>query len=138
MSTRIARLVLALVVVELSCATAVIHLTLGGTLFALNGLGYLVLATVYGVVAVLPIETFGRFGWLARVGLAGFALTTIGAYLIAGTSFLLGWVTKGIEVGIVGLVITDLLITYGDPRERIWAAIGSRVPHAGGGSGAPA
>jgi hypothetical protein len=61
--------------------------------------------------AILPIEIFRRFSWLPRVGLAAFASVTIIAYLVIGPHFTLGWVTKGIEVAIVMLVIADLLIT---------------------------
>ena len=45
-----------------------------------------------------------------RAGLAAFASVTIVAYLVIGPYFTLGWVTKGIELAIVMLVIADLLI----------------------------
>jgi hypothetical protein len=38
---------------------------------------------------------------------------TIGAYLVIGPYFLLGWITKAIEVAIIGLVVADLVNTYG-------------------------
>jgi hypothetical protein len=135
-TTRIASLLLALVVVELGVVTGYIHLTLGTTLFTVNGLGYLVLATVYAVVAWAPRDTFGRLGWLSRLAVAAYALLTIGAYLVAGSYFLLGWATKGIEVAIVALVIADLLLTYGDPRPRIAAAVATRAIHRGARRGA--
>ena len=50
-----------------------------------------------------------RLGWLPRAGLATFASVTIVAYLVMGPYFTLGWVTKGIELAIVLLVIADLL-----------------------------
>jgi hypothetical protein len=59
----------------------------------------------------LPIEIVRRSSWLPRVGLAAFASVTIIAYLVIGPHFTLGWVTKGIEVAIVMLVIADLLMT---------------------------
>ncbi len=104
------RILLTGVILELTVATAMIHLTLGGTLFLLNAAGYLALGAAYLVAAALPIPTIRRFGWLPRVGLATFASVTIVAYLVIGPYFTLGWVTKGIEVAIVLLVLADLLM----------------------------
>ena len=104
------RILLTGVILELTAATAIIHLTLGGTLFLLNGAGYLALGAAYLVAAAVPIPTVRRFGWLPRAALAAFASVTIVAYLVIGPWFTLGWVTKGIEVAIVLLVMVDLLI----------------------------
>lgn len=104
------RILLTGVILELTLATAFIHLTLGGTLFLLNAAGYLALGAAYLLAATLPMPTIRRFGWLPRVGLAAFASVTIVAYLVIGPYFTLGWVTKGIEIAIVLLVIADLLI----------------------------
>jgi hypothetical protein len=109
---RVVGVVLSLVMIELTLTTAVIHLTLGGTIFLLNGIGYLVLASGIAASAV-PITFVQRLRWLPRIGLAGFALVTIGAYLVIGPYFLLGWITKAIELAIIGLVCADLIHTYG-------------------------
>ncbi len=103
----IAGLAVGLLIVALAISTAIIHFSLGGTLFTLNGLGYLALASVYAMVLALPVDVARPFGWLPRFGLAGFALVTIGAYLMSGGFFTLGWITKGIEVAIVGLVVME-------------------------------
>jgi hypothetical protein len=105
------RILLTGVILELTLATAFIHFSLGGTLFLLNAAGYLALGVAYLGAAILPMEIVRRFSWLPRVGLAAFASVTIIAYLVIGPHFTLGWVTKGIEVAIVMLVIADLLIT---------------------------
>jgi hypothetical protein len=105
------RILLTGVILELTLATAFIHFSLGGTLFLLNAAGYLALGVAYLGAAILPIEVVRRFSWVPRVGLAAFASVTIIAYLVIGPHFTLGWVTKGIEVAIVMLVIADLLIT---------------------------
>ena len=105
------RILLTGVILELTIATAYIHLTLGGTLFLLNAAGYLALGATYLVAAALPMPAVRRLSWLPRAGLAGFASVTIVAYLVMGPYFTLGWVTKGIEVAIVLLVIADLLIS---------------------------
>jgi hypothetical protein len=112
---RAAGFFLTLIVIELTAATAYIHLTLGGVIFTLNGLGYLGLAAAYAAAA-LPIPLARRFGWLPRIGLAGFALVTIGAYLVIGPYFSLGWIAKGIEVAIIGLVGVHLLVSANGPR----------------------
>jgi hypothetical protein len=104
------RILLTGAILELTLATAIIHRTLGGTLFLLNAMGYLALGAAYLVGAAMPMPTVRRFSWLPRAGLAAFALVTIVAYLVIGPYFTLGWVTKGIEVAIVLLVIADLLI----------------------------
>ena len=105
---RFAGLVLSMAIVELTLTTAYIHFSLGGIIFLLNALGYTGLAVAYLAVAA-PVPVIGRFGWLVRAGLAGYALLTIGAYLVIGPYFALGWIAKGIELAIIGLVIVDLL-----------------------------
>ena len=107
---RLAAGVMLFVILELTVATALIHLSLGGTLFTLNALGYLAFGSAYLASAVLPLPVLRRVSWLPRVGLAGYALITIGAYLLMGPYFALGWIAKGIELAIVGLVAVDLLV----------------------------
>jgi hypothetical protein len=120
-----ARILLTAVILELTAATAVIHLSLGGTLFTLNGLGYIGLGLAYAVAAVIPMPALRRFGWLPRIALLGYTLTTIGAYLVIGPYFQLGWITKGIELAIVGLVMVDLLDRHGGPSELVRSATAS-------------
>src|SRR5688500_15073197 len=104
------RMLLTGVILELTLATAIIHLTLGGTLFLLNAVGYLDLGAAYLGASTLPMPAVRRLGWLPRMGLAAYASVTIVAYLVIGPYFALGWVTKGIEVAIVLLVLADLLM----------------------------
>ena len=96
---RLAGIVQMLVIVELTVATASIHLSLGGQIFTLNGLGYLGLAAAY--VATATLGSLQRFNWLSQIGLAGYAALTIAAYLIIGPYFELGWITKAIELAII-------------------------------------
>jgi hypothetical protein len=119
------RLVLALVIIELTLSTANIHFTLGGQLFTLNGFGYLALAAAYAIGALVPLPIIQRIAWLPRIGLAGYTLTTIVAYLVIGPYFALGWITKGIELAIVALLVTDVLVVYGGPRDLLRAALGT-------------
>jgi hypothetical protein len=113
------------VILELTAATAYIHFSLGGTLFLLNAVGYVVLGLGYALGSLAPIRIVQRFGWLPRVALAGYAVVTIGAYLITGPYIVLGWVAKGIEVAIIGLIWVDLLGKYGSPSGLAGAAADS-------------
>jgi hypothetical protein len=97
-------------IVELALVTAYIHLTLGGLLFTLNAAGYAALAFA--------------------LALASFTAVTIGAYLVVGPYFSLGWVAKAVEVAILTLLAADVLRVYGSPAGLVRTALGSlhRVP----------
>jgi hypothetical protein len=124
-TSRLAGLALTAGIVELTLTTAYIHLSLGGLLFTLNAAGYLALAVAVTVGAARPHPLIGRFSWLPRVGLAGYTLATIGAYLVTGPYFSLGWVAKAIEVAILTLLAADVIRVYGSPIGLVRAAIGS-------------
>lgn len=117
-------LVLTLVAVELALTTAYIHFTLGGTLFMLNAAGYVALAAGMLLFA-LPHGLAARFAWVPRLGLLGYTVTTIVAYLVMGPYFTLGWVAKAIEVGLVLVLAADLLRLYGSPGGLLRAVLGS-------------
>jgi hypothetical protein len=104
------RMLLTGVILELTLATAIIHFTLGGTLFLLNAAGYLALGVAYLAAVAVPVPAIQRLGWLPRIGLAAYASVTIIAYLAMGPYFALGWLTKGVELAIVMLLIADLRI----------------------------
>lgn len=125
-TSRLAGLALTAAIVELTLTTAYIHLTLGGLLFTLNALGYFALAVAIAVGGARPHPLIDRFSWLPRLGLAGFTLVTIGAYLVIGPYFSLGWVAKGIEVAILTLLAADVIRVYGSPMGLIRAAVASR------------
>jgi hypothetical protein len=124
MATRVAAIGLTIGIVELTVITAFIHLTLGGLLFTVNGLGYVALAAAVAAISVVR-GPLARFEWLPRIGLAGYTAATIGAYLVIGPYFSLGWVAKGIEAAILTLVAVDLLVRYGSPRAVVRTALDS-------------
>jgi hypothetical protein len=131
-AVRIAGIGLTAGIVELTLMTAFIHWTLGGVLFTVNAIGYVVLGAAV-VVASLAPAWLNRFGWLPRIGLAGYTATTIGAYLVMGPYFDLGWIAKGIEVAILTLLAADLLRRYGSPGGLLRAAMASLgIEHRGG------
>ena len=112
-------------IVGLALATAYIHLTLGGLLFTLNGLGYLGLAGLFVIGAAVPIALVRRFSWFPRVALIGYAAMTIAAYLVMGPYFSLGFVAKGIEVALIALLVVDVVRVYGSPMGLVRSALDS-------------
>ena len=122
--TRVADTAMTAAIVEFTLITAYIHFSLGGPLFTLNALGYLVLAIALTIGAARPHPLVARFSWLPRVGLAGYALATIGAYLVVGPYSTWG-VAKGIEVAILTLLAADVVRAYGSPAGLMRAAIAS-------------
>jgi hypothetical protein len=109
-------------ILELTLATALIHASLGGTLFLLNAAGYLALALALVVAAAVPHPLVRRYSWLPRVGLAAYAAATIVGYVVMGPYFILGWVAKLIEVAIITLLVADLARIHGSVGGT-WRAI---------------
>jgi hypothetical protein len=109
-SIRPAVAILRIEIVALTFATAWIHATLGGTLFLLNAIGYAVLA----VALILP-GPFGRVRWLVRYALIGFAATTIVAWFAFGARFDLAYLSKAIELALIGLLLVDSWVVDGGP-----------------------
>ena len=106
------------VIVALTLATAAIHVTLGGTLFLMNAIGYAVLAGAM----VLP-GPVGRLRWLIRYALIGFTAVTIVAWLAFGARFDLAYLDKGIEVALIGLVLIESWVIDGGPLAVVRRAV---------------
>ena len=120
--------VLTVAIVGLTLATAYIHLSLGGLLFTLNGLGYLGLAALIAIGAAAPIAIVERFSWFPRVALMGYAALTIVGYLVMGPYFTLGFIAKGIEVTLIALLVVDIFRVYGSPMGLVRTALDSVEP----------
>jgi hypothetical protein len=103
--------VIRVAIVALTLATAYIHSTLGGLLFSLNAAGYLVAAAAM----VAPLAIASRFRWVIRVGLMGYAATTIIGWAIQGPYYTTAYVAKGIEVALIALLVIDLIRFEGNP-----------------------
>lgn len=121
----VAGAVLTTAIVALTLATAYIHSTLGGLLFTLNALGYAALAVAFAVGAAATMSIVVRFSWLPRIGLFGFTLVTILAWAMMGPRFDLAYMTKGIEVGILILLVVDVYRVYGGPGGLVTEAMNS-------------
>ena len=115
-------------IVALTLATANIHLGLGGLLFTLNGLGYLGLAALIVIGAAAPVAIVQRFSWFPRVALIGYAAMTIAGYLVMGPYFTLGFIAKGIEAALIGLLVVDVVRVYGSPLGLVRTALESVAP----------
>jgi len=102
---------LRLAIVGLTLSTAYIHSTLGGLLFTLNAVGYVTAA----VALVIPLAIAVRFRWFVRLGLIGYAATTIIAWAIQGPYFPTAYIAKAIEIALIALVAVDFARMNGNP-----------------------
>ena len=98
-------------IVALVLGTAYIHSTLGGLLFTLNALGYLVAA----VAMVIPLSLAVRYRWVVRLGLMGYAATTIIGWAIQGPYYTTAYIAKAIEVVLITLLAIDFARMDGNP-----------------------
>ena len=119
-------------IVALALGTAYIHSTLGGALYTLNAVGYLVGAAAI----VVPFAIARRHRWLIRVGLAGYAATTIVFWALDGPYYTTAYVAKAIELALITLLAVDFARRDGNPIERVRDEFrslfgGSRDPAAG-------
>lgn len=110
-------------IVVLALSTAYIHSTLGGLLFTLNALGYVAAA----VAMVIPLALAVRFRWVVRLGLIGYALTTIVGWAIQGPYYQTAYIAKGIEVALIVLVAIDFARMDGNPVTLIKRELGAFV-----------
>lgn len=114
-----AGLLIRAVIVGLALATGWIHLTLGGPLFTLNGIGYGVAA----VAMVAPLAIAVRFRWLIRLGLIGYAATAIVAWFVMGPRYDVAYLAKAIEVALIVLLAIEVHVYDGNPLGRIRRAV---------------
>ena len=129
--------VIRIAIVGLTLGTAYIHSTLGGLLFTLNALGYLIAA----VAVVIPLGLAIRFRWFVRLGLMGYAATAIVAWAIQGPYYSTAFIAKGIEVALIALLIVDFARMDGNPVvvvKRELANLNGFVAKARGTAGANA
>ncbi len=117
--TSLAGIAIRIAIVALTLATGWIHLTLGGLLFQLNGLGYLVAAAAM----VVPLGLAVRFRWLIRLGLVGYALTAIVGWYLMGPRYDVAYVAKAVELALIALLGIEIRAYDGNPLQRIGRAV---------------
>jgi hypothetical protein len=122
-SLRVSDVVLRSAIVGLALATGYIHSTLGGLLFTLNAVGYVVAA----IAMVIPLALAVRFRWVIRLGLMGYAATTILGWAIQGPYYSTAYLAKGIEVALIVLVAIDFARMDGNPVTLIRRELASFV-----------
>ena len=110
-------------IVALTVATGVIHLTLGGILFTLNGLGYLTAA----VLMIVPLRLAIRYRGVVRLGLIGYAATTIIGWYLMGPRYETAYIAKAIEVGLIALLAIEIRRLDGSPAAIVRRALGDVV-----------
>jgi hypothetical protein len=98
-------------IVALTLSTAYIHSTLGGPLFTLNAIGYVVAA----IAVVVPLAIAVRFRWVVRVGQMGYAATAIVAWAVMGPYFSTAYIAKAIEVALIVTLALDFARHDGNP-----------------------
>ncbi|HEY8239507.1 MAG TPA: hypothetical protein VIF63_08735 [Candidatus Limnocylindrales bacterium] len=108
-------------IVGLTLATGWIHLGLGGVLFTLNGLGYVVAAGAM----IAPIGLAVRFRWFIRLGLIGYAIAAIVGWFLIGPRYDVAYIAKAIEVVLIGLLLVEVRAYDGNPIRRIRQAAAS-------------
>jgi hypothetical protein len=104
-----------LAIAGLALATGYIHLGLGSLLFTLNGIGYAVAA----VAMLIPLGIAVRFRWLVRIGLIGYAAATIVGWYLMGPRIEIAYLSKAIELGLIGLVLVEIRLYDGSPIRRV-------------------
>ncbi|HYH93677.1 MAG TPA: hypothetical protein VD763_10990 [Candidatus Saccharimonadales bacterium] len=110
-SLRTSDVVIRAAIVGLALATGYIHFTLGGLLLTLNAIGY----AVGALAMIVPLALAVRFRWFIRLGLMGYAATTIVGWAIQGPYFSTAYVAKGIEVALIVLIAVDFARMDGNP-----------------------
>ena len=113
-------------IVALTIATGVIHLSLGGLLFTLNGLGYLTAA----IAMAVPLGLAIRYRGVVRLGLVGYATATIVGWYLMGPRYETAYVAKAIEVALIGLLAIEIRRLDGSPVAIVRRALGDVVAAA--------
>ena len=112
--------VIRIAIVGLILGTAYIHSTLGGLLFTLNALGYVVAA----VAIVIPLGIAMRFRWFIRLGLMGYAATAIVAWAVQGPYYTTAYIAKAIEITLITLLAIDFARMDGNPVKVVKSELG--------------
>lgn len=132
-SVTVAAVALRGAIVALTLGTAYIHSTLGGMLFTLNALGYLVAA----FAMVVPLGLAIRYRWVIRLGLMGYAATTIIGWAIQGPYYSTAYLAKAIEITLIIVLAIDFLRADGNPVKVVRRELASLTSFVSGRRTAP-
>jgi hypothetical protein len=110
-----AGLLLRATIVALALATGWIHSTLGGLLFSLNAVGYVVAAAAM----IAPVGLAIRFRWFIRLGLIAYAATAIVGWYLIGPRYETAYIAKAIEIALIALLLIEVRVYDGSPLRRL-------------------
>jgi hypothetical protein len=68
---------------------------------------------------VAPIALAVRCRWLIRLGLIGYAASTIAGWLLMGPRYEVAYVAKAIEVVLIALLLVEVAAYDGSPVRRL-------------------
>jgi hypothetical protein len=120
--------VLRVAIVGLALGAAYIHATLGGLLFTLNAIGYVLAAAAM----VVPLRLARRSRWIVRIGLAGYAATTIVGWAIQGPYYGTAYLAKGMELALIALLAIDFVRFDGHPVAFVRRELRAQFARLGG------
>ena len=123
--SRVGNAWLVLIIAALAMVSGAIHLSLGAPMFILNAIGYFVLTAALLAMTFVDHPLARRFAWAPRVALVGYTAASIVAWWLIGGRYDLAYLTKGIELSLIGLLVADILHLYGSPMGLLRAVGGS-------------
>jgi len=118
-------------VAALALANGWIHSQLGGLMFTLNAIGFVVLA----VALIAPVWPAPQVRFLTRLAVAGYAAATATGWLLFGARYDMGYLSFALDIAIMVVVAADSLVADGSPITiaKKLVHLGSRfVPGAAG------
>jgi hypothetical protein len=74
---------------------------------------------------VIPLALAVRFRWFIRLGLMGYAATTIAGWAIQGPYYQTAYIAKAIEVALIALVAIDFARMDGNPVTVVKRELGN-------------
>jgi hypothetical protein len=98
-------------VAALAVANGYIHSQLGGLMFTLNAIGYVVLAAAL----LAPVWPAPQVRWLTRLAVAGYAAATAGGWILFGARYDMGYISFALDITILTVVAADSLVADGSP-----------------------
>jgi hypothetical protein len=114
-------------IVGLTLITGYIHSTLGGLLFTMNALGYLVAA----VAMIVPLGIAIRYRGVVRLGLIGYATATIIGWAIMGPRFTTAYIAKADELVLIAVLAVDFLRADGNPVRYVKGVVADALAFVG-------
>jgi hypothetical protein len=113
---------LRLAVAGMAVANGYIHSQLGGVMFTLNAVGFVVLAAAI----LAPVWPAPQVRWLTRLAMAGYAAATATGWFLFGARYDMGYLSFTLDITIFAVVAVDSLVADGSP-----ITIAKKLAHLG-------